>query len=165
MRVLAFVACLATGCSFAFTSSPPANHRQLPYFECSSSRVAPILDVLWTTLQVLNLTTLASKTDAEFNAQFETNPGQNDPPFQRKTGMAVNAAFGALGAAGAYYGFTKVRECRAAKNELMLRMGSGGQQPGPGTWPPPTPAPAPAPAPAPPPAPEPAPEPAAPPPD
>lgn len=154
------MACLATtGCSFAFVSGPPAAHRQMPYFECSSSRAAPILDTIWTVLQLGNLAVLASQSDAE----FEDNFAPNDPPFSRKTNMGLNAAFAALGAAGAYYGYTKTSECRAAKNELIMRMGNNGmqpQQPGYGTWPPGPPAPAPAPAPQPAPEPAPSPEPA-----
>ena len=36
------------GCSFVFVSGPPANHREVPAFECSTSRVVPILDTVWT---------------------------------------------------------------------------------------------------------------------
>jgi hypothetical protein len=159
MRTMALAACLATtGCSFAFVSGPPANHQQLPYFDCTSGRAAPILDVVWTAFQLLNLATLASTSEAEFDAQFEATPGGNDPPFSRTTGMTINAVLGAAGAFGAYYGFKKTGECRAAKSELVLRMNTTGQGFGPqtpGTWPPPA-APAPAPyAPAPEPAPAP----------
>jgi hypothetical protein len=113
-------------------SGPPVNHRQLPYFECSSGRVLPILDVIWTALQLGNMAALGAQSDAEFSADFQNN----DPPFSRKTAMGLNVAFAALGGFSAYYGFTKTGECRTAKNELILRMNQGGMGPAPGTWPP-----------------------------
>ncbi len=158
MRGIALVLCLSTtGCSFAFVSGPPANHRQLPYFECSSSRTVPVLDTLFTALEAINLGLAVSRSDQGWDDLFN-----GDPPIQRKTGIGLYTVLTALGAAGMYYGFTKTSECRAAKSELMIRSTTnGGMQPGPGTWPPPGPtAPAPAPGTWPPPAPAPAPTPA-----
>jgi hypothetical protein len=172
MRVIAALALMATGCSFVFTGSPPVNHRQLPYFECNSSRVTPALDTVLAAILAISAVGNGAQSDLEFDNRFDDTDGdgRGDPPFTRKTAVTIDVALLALAGASAYYGFTKTSECRAAKTELAIRAngGLGGpQQPGPGTWPPvqpgpqpgPYPAPAPAPAPVPEPAPAPVPEP------
>lgn len=125
-----------SGCSFALVSGPPANHAQLPAFDCTTSRVGPVLDTIWTLLQVSNLAIRASQSDAEYASGFVNN----DPPISRGTTMVINGVLAGLGAAGMYYGFSKTGECKSAKAALNARMQNGGgypQQPGVGTWPPP----------------------------
>ena len=39
--------CSTTGCSFLFVHGPPPDHERLPYFDCSSSNVLPVLDALY----------------------------------------------------------------------------------------------------------------------
>jgi len=138
---LGFVA--LTGCSFALVSGPPANHRQLPVVECTTSRLGPILDIVWTALQASNLLVAVSKNSAEWDAQFD-----GEAPFSRGTAIGLYSGFAALGAAGMYFGFTRTSACRDAKAEWMIRAMQGqGMQPGlapqPGTWPPPPGAPPP----------------------
>jgi hypothetical protein len=147
------VAFLANACSFVFVSGPPANHRQLPYFDCTSSKTVPILDTLWAGLQTANFALAVTRSDAEWDELFS-----GDPPVSRSTAIPLYLGLAALGVGGMYYGFTKTSKCRDAKAELMTRSMGGGMQPG--GWPPPQPYP-PAPAPYPP-APAPAPYPPAP---
>ena len=157
LRSVAVVFAL-TGCSFALVSGPPANHRQLPVVDCTTARLGPVLDTVWTVLQSLNLVVAATKSEAEWNEMFG-----DDPALSQQAAIPLYATFAALGAAGMYYGFTRTSGCRRAKAELLERAGApagGAPAPGPGTWPPPAPAPAPSPEPDPAPAPEPAPVPA-----
>lgn len=122
-----------SGCSFVLVSGPPANHQQLPAFDCTTSRLGPALDTVWTILQALNLSVALSKTNQEWDDQFG-----GSPPFSRTTAVPVYIALAGLGAAGMYYGFSRTGECREAKTELAGRQaqpnGTGVQ---PGTWPPP----------------------------
>jgi len=150
------------GCSFALVSGPPSNHRELPVFECTQSRVAPVLDTIWTALMVLNFVSVVGQSDAEWDA---TEGFNGDPPFSRKTALGMYTVFAALGGAGMYYGYSTTSECKRAKADMAGRImqGQGGQpgwplpgpspqpgQPGqPGTWPPPAPPTAPMPPPAP----------------
>src|SRR6188768_2760267 len=97
---------LMSGCSFALVSGPPSNHQQLPAFDCTTSRLGPILDTVWTVLQVANLGVAAGRSDAEWDTQFK-----GDPPFSRQTAIPVYAVLGALGGAGMYYGFTRTSRC------------------------------------------------------
>ncbi len=165
MRALALLTSLAlTGCSFLFASGPPAQHRQLPIFECTTSRAAPIVDTVFGVLQVVGIGITASQSVAEYNEQNEVTKGGRDPIIKRNTSIGLNVVFGLMWGLSAYTGYTRTAACRAAKNELQIRAASGtynygtGAQPyGPGG--PPGGQPAPAPAPAPEPAPEPTPEP------
>ncbi|HEY5927941.1 MAG TPA: hypothetical protein VIV11_39915 [Kofleriaceae bacterium] len=139
-----------SGCSFALVSGPPANHRELPSFDCTTSRLGPGLDVAWSILQGLNIATAASQSDAEWDDMYG-----GDAPLARSTALPLYVALAGLGVAGMYYGFSRTGSCRQAKNELVARqMQPGGMQPQPGvgTWPPPAapvgpPPPAPVPAP------------------
>jgi hypothetical protein len=133
MAIVILAALLASGCSFVLVSGPPANHRQLPVVECTTNRIGPALDTVWTVLQVLNFAVAASRSEEEWNESFN-----GEPPFDRKTAIPVYAGLALVGAAGMYYGFSRTGACRRAKRELMMRT-MNGPQPGPGTWPPPGP--------------------------
>ncbi len=125
-----------SGCSFALVSGPPANHAQLPAFDCTTSRLGPGLDTVWTLLQVSNLALRASQSEAEYASGF----ANNDPPITRGTTMVINGVLAGLGIAGMYYGFSKTGECRSAKAALAARTQNNGGypgQPGVGSWPPP----------------------------
>jgi hypothetical protein len=124
---------MVSGCSFALVSGPPDNHRQLPAFECTTSRVGPILDTVWTALQALNLGLALSYDDSDWDEIYSGNP-----PVSRKTGIGVYSVFAALGAAGMWFGYTRTSACRNAKTELATRaMQPGMPNNGMQTWPPP----------------------------
>jgi hypothetical protein len=134
MRRIVLVLALALsvgGCSFVFVSGPPPQHEQLPYFSCTESRVAPILDLVFGILQGANFLFAAGSSDERWAENFD-----GDPPIQRTTAIPIYAAVALLSAGGAYYGFTRTAACRDAKARAMLRTHNGnfGQPP---VWPPP----------------------------
>ena len=55
------------GCSLAVVDKPPANHASLRYFDCTSSRIAPVLDT--TAVGLLGLAALGSVSDGNRDAQ------------------------------------------------------------------------------------------------
>lgn len=135
MRRLAVFLALS-GCSFAFVSGPPPDHAQLSYFDCTTSRLAPVLDTVLTGLMVLNVVTLGATSDAEWASSNRCNAGDpNCPVISRNGAMLIDGALGVAGAAGMLYGFSKTGACRAAKHEQAMR--GSPQQPMPGSWPPP----------------------------
>lgn len=159
IRIAALVVLLTTGgCSFVFVDGPPAQHRQMPYFDCTKSRFVPVLDVIFSALQIANFSLAAGKSDEEWDEMYD-----GDAPIERGPSMGLYAGLAALGSVSAYVGFKRTSKCRDAKGELMIRQ--RGMQPAypqqPGTWPPAPappappapvqPAPVPPPAPAPPP--------------
>jgi hypothetical protein len=137
-RVGVLFTVMLSGCSFVLVSGPPSNHQQLPSFECTTSRLGPGLDTVWTVLQTLNFVTTLSRTSQEWDDVYGGNP-----PFSRSTALPLYAGLAALGAAGMYFGFSRTSECRSAKSALNARVMQPGMQPGmggqpaPGTWPPP----------------------------
>ncbi len=149
MRALALITSLAlTGCSFLFASGPPAQHRQLPIFECTTSRAAPIADTVFGVLQVIGIAITASQSEAEYNEANEITKGGRDPIIKRSTSIGLNVAFGLMWGLSAYTGYSRTSACRAAKNELLIRASTGQYNYGTGPQPQPyAPQPAPAPAP------------------
>jgi hypothetical protein len=125
-----------SGCSFAFVSGPPDNYRQAPYFNCTESRVAPVLDTIWTGLMVLDVLSLGVTSDADYAKNFNCSPGEtNCPAISRHGAMTLDAVLGIAGAAGMVYGYSKTAQCRSAKADAAARQQP--YQPMPGSWPPP----------------------------
>ena len=147
MRRLAAMFALLPACSFAFVSGPPANHAELPYFNCTESRAVPVLDTLWTTLMVLDVIALGTQSDADWASTNGCVSGDaNCPAISRHGALALDAVLGIAGAAGMVYGYSKTSACRSARRDAALRIQQYGTQPyGPQTWPPQQGAPAPAP--------------------
>jgi len=56
---------LLSGCSFVLVSGPPANHRELPAFDCTTSRLGPGLGTGWTIPQVPHLATAVPSENGE----------------------------------------------------------------------------------------------------
>ena len=121
MRRLAVFLALS-GCSFAFVSGPPPDHARLSYFDCTTSRLAPVLDTVLTGLMALNVLTLAAASDADWASSNHCNQGDpNCPVLSRNGAMIIDGALGVAGAAGMIYGFSKTGACREAKHEQALR--------------------------------------------
>jgi hypothetical protein len=107
---LALCAALLTvsgGCSFAFVDGPPANHRKLPFFSCTSSNTLPIVDL------VVGGALAASSA----GMLDDSNSGT-----ENTTAIAVAVGEAALFAASAVYGFSKTSACKEANAELMARL-------------------------------------------
>jgi len=122
-----------SGCSFAFVSGPPPHHEELPAFDCTESRVAPVLDTVFAALQVANLAVAASSTDQQWSDTFNGNP-----PINRGTAVPLYIALAAVGSFSAYYGYSKTGDCRQALEAARNRaQGTVGPQ-APWQLPPPT---------------------------
>jgi hypothetical protein len=107
---LALVVSLCGGCSFLFVHGPPANHKQLQYFDCSTSNVAPVLDTIFGASAAVNVVGAAADS-REFS-----NLGS------QKTTIAIAAGEAALFVASAAYGYMKTSDCRAAQADMLARM-------------------------------------------
>ena len=110
------LAVAVTGCSFPLVSGPPAQHADLPAFDCTESRLGPVLDSVWTGLELVNVALALARSDQSWAEQFG-----GDPPITRTHVIPVYAVLAAIGAAGMYYGYTRTAACRAAKAELAGR--------------------------------------------
>ena len=102
LRAIAFLGLVpaATGaCGFIFSHAPPAGHEQMDYFTCTESNAAPIIDVI----------------DVIWAFVI-----QSDIP------IASRLVFAGLSGVAAGVGFSKSRECRAAKRAWAQRQRAQG---------------------------------------
>jgi hypothetical protein len=123
-----------SGCSFLFVDGPPSSHKQLPYFECTSGKGWPTVDLVYGGL-----------VGVESIALFSAKSSLDSSSSSNLTAVAaVAAAEAALFISSAVYGYGKASDCREAKDELMNRLYrqqmSPGFGPGPGyaPYPPPS---------------------------
>jgi hypothetical protein len=101
------VACvvpLLAGCSLLFVDGPPPNHGRLAYFDCTSSRLAPVTDLVLGGLEGIG--TVAALAGGR--------------PSSDSSVMAP-AAVAALFVASGIVGFQRVSRCDDAKSQLMRR--------------------------------------------
>src|SRR5262245_34321011 len=110
----ALLALLPTGCSFAFVDGPPTTHRQLPYFECTSSNVLPTVDAVIGGIYGI----------AAVGALVQTSSSSSPYSDNNKSDAILAGAAGAVLVASAIYGYQKTSSCREAKEQLMVRLGS-----------------------------------------
>ncbi len=98
LLLILLLAASSTGCSLAFTSGPPKESERGPVFSCTTSYLAPILDLVWVGYAL-------SATAAE------------------KTGGAGGGdiALSALWIGSAAYGFRNVSRCKTAIEEATRR--------------------------------------------
>lgn len=114
---LAALAVAFGGCSFVFVHGPPHDHERLPFFDCTTSNVLPILDALYAG---------AAATDAAL-AGSGNHVFASSSTSSSTADTLVLAGEAALVGASAIYGFSKTSDCRKAQ-ELMLKRAA--QQPG-----------------------------------
>lgn len=106
------------GCSYMFVDGPPKRHQQLPYFACTTSRGWPVVDTVFAGL--FGLSAISAFAGA----------GQGN---DAATAGVVTGGLAALFVASAVSGYNDASECRAATEELQLRLMRS--YPGPGLAP------------------------------
>jgi hypothetical protein len=112
-----------SGCSFLFVDGPPSSHKQLPYFECTSGKGWPTVDLVWGGLSGAEALGVLSATSNSSSSASSAG----------KTTAAILAGEAVLFIASAVYGYEKASDCREAKDALMNRLYR--QQMGPGFGP------------------------------
>jgi hypothetical protein len=112
---VAALALLPAGCSFAFVDGPPTIHKQLPYFECTSSNVLPTVD---TALGVIyGLAAVGTLVDGASSSSSSYSDNKGDAMLAGAAGLVLVAS--------GIYGYQKTSSCREAKEQLMVRLGNG----------------------------------------
>jgi hypothetical protein len=101
------------GCSFAFVSGPPPNHKQLNFFGCTSSNTVPTLDLVGGALFLIDGVAAATGGSASGSGSTATGSTKGD--------VITFAAGAALLGASAAYGYKKTAECRDAEADLVRR--------------------------------------------
>jgi hypothetical protein len=143
LRVLAVLTSLTSGCSFIFSSGPPAQHEQMPYFDCTSTFGLPVADGVFALGGAVAAGTTLSQSEAEYKLK-------NDNKGNRNAAAGINIAMAAVFAASAIYGIVQANRCDTAKGQLrgriMTPILTPPLRPPVPALPPPPPLPAPAPA-------------------
>jgi hypothetical protein len=110
------VAALAqSGCSFVFVKGPPANHAEVPELDCSSRRGWPVLDTIGAGLS--SVAVVSAAADDSLPATDGANKSNRDRTMVLGLGWLVVSGISAL------YGFSKVSECRSAKQRRDAASG------------------------------------------
>jgi hypothetical protein len=115
MKIATFLSLWLSGCSWIFVDGPPANHRELSNFDCTKSRVAPIVDTVFAVTNGLSALAVL---------------GADERDYPNKNGAAL-LGFGvmALWIASASSGYGNTSDCRLAMNELDVRLENRSRQP------------------------------------
>jgi hypothetical protein len=111
MRTLALALGLAVlpGCSWIFVEGPPVGHERLRYFDCSTSRAAPIVDTVFGGLYGL--------------AAVETAVGNgSDSASVTVPIVLVEAAAAVVFGVSAVYGYGTTSKCDDAKERWARRV-------------------------------------------
>jgi hypothetical protein len=116
--VLLVTLCVASGlagggCSFIFVDGPPTQHKKMPYFDCTSSNVLPVIDTVLAGVYGIGAA-------GEIASSAQSNTSSSTEPL---IALGVATVF----AASAVTGYSKTSSCREAKSDLLERAS---QQPG-----------------------------------
>jgi hypothetical protein len=95
------------GCSFAFVDGPPKVHKQLPYFECTSSNAWPTVDLV---------------LGGIYGVESAVVLSNNSFASESKTQAALAVGVAALFISSAVYGYEKASSCRDARDDLLKRL-------------------------------------------
>lgn len=99
---------LCSGCSATFMTPPPADAARghaRPELGCTASYLAPIVDTVLASYQLVGVGYAATLDDSRYESY----------PISRKADMAVGAGFAAVFAGSAVYGYVSAARCRRAK--------------------------------------------------
>jgi hypothetical protein len=99
----------SSGCSFVLVDGPPPASASAMQVECTTSRVAPIVDTIVAIAQVYTIGFAATASDAE----YESRGVKISRGWDVVAGAAVLGLFGA----SAVVGYGRVNDCRRAKAE------------------------------------------------
>jgi hypothetical protein len=102
--MLAAMGLAAGGCSLIFLDGPPPRHETLQSFDCTSSRVAPVLDAALAGL--LATATISAATDDSAGSA---------------AGAVMAASLAGAAMAASAHGFVQTEHCAAAKGALQAR--------------------------------------------
>jgi hypothetical protein len=99
------------GCSYLFVDGPPKQHRQLPYFTCTTSKAWPVVD-----------TVLGSLYGVEAIALLSVSSSKQGSESGLAGAGAVAGGLAALFIASAVSGYHDASECREATEALQMRL-------------------------------------------
>lgn len=127
--LLAALAHIQTGCSFAFTDTLPDGHAGMQYFDCTNTAGLAVADGVFALSGAVSGVMALTQSKEEFAAE-------NDDA-DRNLVAGVNIGTAAIFAASGIYGIIHSQRCGDAKRVLEQRFGSAAQTDVAGPPPPP----------------------------
>jgi hypothetical protein len=113
MLLIALGPVLLSGCSYLFVEAPPEGHERMRHFDCTSSRLAPIVDTAFAGMYGLSGVVYGAAAAQSRGSTYGRAP----------TSVAVGMlAIAAVDAASAAHGYSTTSECRRAKRDLNERL-------------------------------------------
>ena len=104
----------SSGCSYAFVEGPPPPSANAGLVRCTTGMWAPVLDSAVAGLQSVRLLLAANASDADYDYDQATLSRDWDLGI----GIAMLTVFGS----SAVFGYLRVTECRAAKDEELTEL-------------------------------------------
>jgi hypothetical protein len=109
-----------SGCSFVFVEGPPPPERRVGLVRCTTSSVAPVIDLVLVAMQAFRFFQAATENEVEY---------RSDKGVSREVGIWSSLAFGTLYTSSAIWGFNTVSHCREVKDVEEQAGVSGGARP------------------------------------
>jgi len=88
VRVFAVLTSLTSGCSFVFGGGPPAQHEQMPYFDCTSTFGLPVADGFFALSGAVAAGTTLNQSEEEYKLK-NNNKGNRNAAAGINIGMAA----------------------------------------------------------------------------
>jgi hypothetical protein len=108
------LALMLAGCSFTFGQGPPAQHEQMPYFDCVSTYGLPVADGFFA------IGNVSTGVEALTHSKQEYADMHNGA--KRDLVAGANLALAAVFGASAVYGIVQASRCTRAKAALKARI-------------------------------------------
>jgi len=113
LGALLFAGMAASGCSFIFVRGPPSDRPQYGAIDCTSSVVAPVLDLVWAGLNGTGALQAASTSQATWDANTTTSRGAV---------IGIGLTWLVVSGVSAIYGFKTTEACRRAVAAQSTRL-------------------------------------------
>jgi hypothetical protein len=113
LKVAALVAA-SSGCSFIFSEGPPADHAQMPYFDCVSTYGLPVADGFFASSGLISGISTLRQSKEEFARQNKDG--------NRNQAAGILLGMGVISGASAVYGIVQATRCTNAKAALRARF-------------------------------------------
>jgi hypothetical protein len=99
----------SSGCSFLFVKGPPSQPQHAPVIDCTTSKVAPVLDSVFGVLEVVRIVAAAAASDSAYQ----------NASIPREADIGLGLAFAALFIGSATYGGIQTGRCADLKEKFV----------------------------------------------
>ena len=123
-RALACLAAclLGSGCSYAFMQRVPDQHQRMEWVDCTSSRLAPIVDVGGAVVTAFDVLAVEAVERGAFAGESSQSGGDDQVSVEGRVFQVALIAGAAVYTASAIYGFRSASRCEQARQGAIERQ-------------------------------------------